>query len=866
MIEQAKWIWIKQEKCEKNFFVYFRKKFSLDKEVKSVFLHISADSRYVVYINGHRLGQGPARYWPNYQQYDTYDVSGFINYGDNVIAGLVYWFGESNFQYIHNEPGLLCQIEILNLYNEKIFINSDKTWKFQKCNAFENRVPRISVQQGFEEQYDANKEIKKWNNLEFNDCDWENATEITKFISGENTNFKLIQRDIPFLSEEEVYPVNILNVDIVKPLPYNFTIDLTPVYFPGRTDSNVREIKGMLIVNLIAEKDEKIILHCFPWVEWKNVYINDKLYCRNERKLSVSLKQGKNQIKFDITGNFHLLQFSISIDTIQNLKFENWNVVIDNEKRQIPQECFSKVNVHALTTLEKTVYGVTAKIENISALCSSNMEYTIIKNNSIKNGDVRILIDFGKELNGYLQFEIYVKEKGVILDFNFFEGIQDGKIQYTYPLNNSFRYITAGNGKEEYRTFVRHGFRYCFLTIRNLNSDLKIRYIRTILSTFPVRNIGEFKCSDELLNKIWEVGRWTLRMCMEDTFIDCPAYEQTHWVGDARNEMLINYVTYGSYDLARHCLQQVAISLERSDITESHVPSGWQNLLPAWSFLWMLACYEYYLYTGDFDFVKKIYPSLKKNVEGIKKYINEKGLFSIDAWNMLDWAPMDTPAGIVTHNNCFIAGALDATAKLAKILNKKEDVKMYINLRKNIIQGINKYCWNEKRKAYVDCLKADGKQSEVISQQTNTIAYLYDCVPTKRIKYVLKLILPDKNIKNIVRAGSPFFMFFTLEALAKSKNYKKMIELIKEKWGFMIEKGATTFWETFPGFEKNRWTRSWCHAWSSAPTYFLSTYILGIKPLSAGFKKFTKKPNLAGLKFVKGKIPTPNGSLCSFNE
>jgi hypothetical protein len=130
---------------------------------------------------------------------------------------------------------------------------------------------------------------------------------------------------------------------------------------------------------------------------------------------------------------------------------------------------------------------------------------------------------------------------------------------------------------------------------------------------------------------------------MEDTYVDCPAYEQTFWVGDARNEALINYYTFGAYQLSKRCLKFVPKSLYRSVIPESQVPSGWQNILTAWTLFWMSACKEYYEFSGDMEFIKEIDPYLIRTVKNFEKFINKDGLLEITAWNMLDWAPMDTP-------------------------------------------------------------------------------------------------------------------------------------------------------------------------------------------------------------------------------
>jgi hypothetical protein len=116
-------------------------------------------------------------------------------------------------------------------------------------------------------------------------------------------------------------------------------------------------------------------------------------------------------------------------------------------------------------------------------------------------------------------------------------------------------------------------------------------------------------------------------------------------------------------------------------------------------------------------------------------------------------------------------------------------------------------------------LHSEAGLSLVISQQTNTVVFLCGCVPPER--------LPT------VGAGSPFTLHFVLEALARVGEYERLLQVIHRNWGTMIDRDATTCWETLHGYEPNgRWTRSHCHAWSSTPTYCLSTLQLGVTPLS----------------------------------
>jgi hypothetical protein len=77
----------------------------------------------------------------------------------------------------------------------------------------------------------------------------------------------------------------------------------------------------------------------------------------------------------------------------------------------------------------------------------------------------------------------------------------------------------------------------------------------------------------------------------------------------------------------------------------------------------------------------------------------------------------------------------------------------------------------------------------------------------------------------------------------------------------MLEKGATTFWETFPSTTGKHWSRSLCHGWSAAPAYFLSTQILGIQPAEPGYTHVLITPHTYGLHHAEGTVPTPRGDI-----
>ncbi len=511
--------------------------------------------------------------------------------------------------------------------------------------------------------------------------------------------------------------------------------------------------------------------------------------------------------------------------------------------------------------------GRGTRVDNLEALCQPNDEVAVIY--PPRQGDVEVLLDFGRELVGFWEFEVDAP-KGMVLDFYGFEAIHPTddsgfEIQHTWGLNNVLRYI-AQDGWQRYTSIVRRGFRYLVLTVRFPKGErrpVRFKMLRCLLNTFPYTERGKFVCDDWKLNEIWRMCRYTLRLCSEDTFVDCPAYEQTFWVGDARNEALIAYATDGGYKLARRCWLLAGQSLWRSPLVESQVPSGWQDILTAWALLWVWACEEYYRYTGDESFLREVYPFVAQQMRNIaERFIRPDGLFEIEAWNMLDWAPMDTPRkGVVTHQNAILVEAYRRAAAMALWLGKAEDAREFEALAQKVEDAINKHLWDEQRQAFVDCIHADGRRSTTFSVQTQTMIYLCDAVTDER-RPIIRRYLYDKP-EGFVWFGSPFALFFLLEAYAKDGEFQRIVDLIRREWGAMVDYGATTAWETLTPR-----TRSHCHAWSAAPAYFLSTYVLGVRPKGGtgdagrgtGVREYFIAPKPCDLKWARGRFPVPNGT------
>ncbi|XHR27861.1 MAG: family 78 glycoside hydrolase catalytic domain [Chthoniobacteraceae bacterium] len=915
-MQTTPWIWTPEPVSEKNAFVRFRTEFTARAAEQ---LLISADSRYWLWLNGEFLGSGPVRSWVNHWKYDAYDLSGLLRKGKNTLAVLVNHWGTGNFQYLPANPGLWVGLTDAKGHATPLL----EGWKSSFSRADATAVPRTSVQQGFEEQFDARLD-EPWREPGFDAAVWPSAVKITP------PHPDLEPSGIPLLTRERILPRRVVKAERIAPAAQTWTLDVRRLILPEDLSSQLLQVRGFLFTRIWSERAQEAVF-MRPHHHSGEILLNGKtlptLQGGMEQTLeaqSARLKAGWNPLVVPYPdasstqlGYLHLAQFVLTVRAKGPLKWsatgaeggpawgfagpfafteaqekvlqdhmdfprvsvarptdpaataEAFETLHADAGRKIdfaalpyfqplPEESvLSNGDAFALACLD-CVTGP-ANLENADALLSDNAEWALLHPGE-KGEDVRVLLDYGREVVGPHDFELDAPE-GTVVDFFNFEFIQpDGRENYAEGMNNSLRYVCKG-GRQRYRSLQRRGLQYSYVIFRNLTGPVRLRSVAVEFATYPQRHAGHFASSDALLDRIWEVGAHTLRCCAEDTYTDCPTYEQTHWVGDSRNEALVDWVINGDPRLWFRCLEQIGQSLELpfNSITASQTPSAWPNLLPAWSFLWMRSCREYLLWTGDSEGAARLLPWVEKNVEGVEAHVNAEGLFEFQGWNMFDWAAMDTPSnGVITHLNCFAVLALNDCAELARWLKKPKAAARFTRLAAKIAAAVNRHLWSAEKKAYIDCIHADGTRSKVFSQQTATVALISGVATGDRAKRCREIV--HRPPRGFVKAGSPFFEFFLLEVLKEEHREKAFLDTIRKDWGFMIEQGATTFWELW-SLRHGRLTRSHCHGWSAAPTFFLSSTVLGIEPLKPGFAEVRIAPQLGDLAFARGTMPTPFGPI-----
>ncbi len=174
-LSPAKWIWIPCERTPPCTFVFFRHEFTLTDLPTSSPGWISADSRYLLYVNGERIQFGPAPFDPRHAEADPVEISKHLRVGKNVIAVQVLFYGHGDGTSPTGQPGLICKLDL----GSQVIV-TDQSWTCSIDRSHRPGRPKRWYLRALQEEYDATLAQHGWNQIEFvPDEPWHSACEIS---------------------------------------------------------------------------------------------------------------------------------------------------------------------------------------------------------------------------------------------------------------------------------------------------------------------------------------------------------------------------------------------------------------------------------------------------------------------------------------------------------------------------------------------------------------------------------------------------------------------------------------------------------------------------------------------------------------
>ena len=468
---------------------------------------------------------------------------------------------------------------------------------------------------------------------------------------------------------------------------------------------------------------------------------------------------------------------------------------------------------------------------------------------------VSVMLDFGREVSGF-PLLVVRRGGGGRVDIGYSERIEaDGSIN-PHHLTNDVRYadrLLLRPGHQNYETLDHRAFRYMRLDFYDCPEPIEM-LVEMRLSGYPVQMRGDFQCSDALLQRIWEVGRYTTELCMDDGFMDCPWRERGQWLGDARVEALVAAYAFGDTALARKALLQYPQSQEETGWFRGVFPSDppFDPILPTFCMIWPVALWDYFVLSDDRSLLEAVWPNLERLVTAIKRHISEEGLVAdLPGWVFVDWAKVNAQ-GQSTAVNAMAYDALQYAAKIARAIGYPEKGGEWQITAGDIREAVNDLLWDREQNVYIDGI-IEEEVLETVSEQANVLCALVGIADREQTARILHTVLSGQGMD--VRIATPYFSFYLLGLLYREKRFDAALEYMRVRWRAQLDAGATTFWEQWEG----HW--SLCHAWSAAPTHDLMAHVAGIRPTQPGWEEFDVHIEPCGLSWLRCTVPTPRGDV-----
>jgi alpha-L-rhamnosidase len=468
---------------------------------------------------------------------------------------------------------------------------------------------------------------------------------------------------------------------------------------------------------------------------------------------------------------------------------------------------------------------------------------------NIEKSNYSSFLDFGKEIYAALKIS-NVSGTGKIFIY-YGESVDEAMSKEHCVLLDLCE--VSGNNLEF--NFELKAFRYVNIVCEG---SVEVGKFSAFFEYLPLECRGAFKCSEEKLNIIWDIARYTLHLNTRELFLDGIKRDGWVWSADAYQSFLMNYYSFFDKEVCKRTM----IALRGKDPIVTHI-----NTIVDYSFFWFLSLYDYYLFTGDLEFLKQNYSRMLSLMDFCIKRTNKNGMVEAlpGDWIFIDWANMNKK-GEVSAEQILFCRSLEIMAQISDLLKEEEDSAKFAGLAKNLRSKLLDYYWNEEFGGLITT-RIEGKPLEEITKHANIFAMAFKYLNKEQKDSVIKNVLLNDNIQKI---KTPYFRFYELAALCEAGKHSFVIDEILDYWGGMLKLGATTFWEeydpTMSGAEHyamygEPFDKSLCHAWGASPIYLLGKYYLGVTPLTAGYETYEIKPNLGSLSWIEGTVPTPEGEI-----
>ncbi|MDB5348811.1 MAG: inverting alpha-L-rhamnosidase [Planctomycetota bacterium] len=382
--------------------------------------------------------------------------------------------------------------------------------------------------------------------------------------------------------------------------------------------------------------------------------------------------------------------------------------------------------------------------------------------------------------------------------------------------------------------------------------------------------VGQFSCSNPLINRIYLNGRWGTRMQNRSVPMEPDRDERMPWSGHpAKTSESEGY----AFDVARfydHFLHNYRVHQAEDGSLQEILPPYWTfnskdiiwpsviTVIPDW----------YYNFYGDVRLLSDNYDCMKRWFLFHQKAY-QKPDYTIDFCNYGDWVDHSWIKGALDkrttsrplmstayyYNNCRIL------ARAASLLGKKEDAMRFGDLAERVKAAFNTRFFNATSNRY---------ESE--TQGSYVFPLAFGLVPEDHRAAVVANLVEEIQSRHgghtsVGLVGMQWFMQVLTDAGRPDVAYAVAIQTTRPSWGYMVSRGATTVWERWDtdiqdggmNGESQKILSGNLEAW-----FYQTLGGINYDPERPGFKHVTLRPRPVGeLTYVRASHRSLFGPIVS---
>lgn len=386
---------------------------------------------------------------------------------------------------------------------------------------------------------------------------------------------------------------------------------------------------------------------------------------------------------------------------------------------------------------------------------------------------------------------------------------------------------------------------------------------------------SRFHSSYERLNDVWELCKYTLKATPFLGIYADGNRERMPYEADAYIQQLGHYAVDREYAISRHT---IAFLLEHASW-----PTEWQMHV-------VMMAWEYYMQTGDREFLAAHYEGLRrKTLVGLT---DDNGLIStrtgkmtrafLDSINLparvslrdiVDW-PQGPPEGQAPRSNqspvkggetdefvftdynavvnAFHNRALVLMGRIAGAVGDTADQAFFAGRGERHKKAFYQAFFDEERGLFTD-----GIGTGHASLHANMFPLAFGLVRPEHVPSVMQFIISRGMACSVYGAQ------YLLEALYNGGAPGHALELMvaegERGWLNMIRVGSSMTTEAWDEYYKPNLT--WNHAWGVAPANIIPGKLFGIEPLEPAYVRFRIAPQPGLLEVAEVELPTLRGPV-----